>query len=199
MSRDSRLANAALLFVGAIAAAVIVGSALWTLLSLPPTQSRIPGRIVFALDSDAYLQPTLQSFTRDGFERVSDVGQLQHSINAQTTVVVFTRASLAQTGAATLSDLFDRGVVIAGLDVSLAEMHAAGVDVTVGSARLKHSDSPSRPIFSVVACHDQQRVLGLARQLGGAAAHRLPDRPSDLRSRRTTAETLCQRLGAQSP
>ena len=151
----TRLANAALLFAGTIAAAVIVGAALWTLLDTPATTPQIPGRIVFALDSDAYLQPTLQSFAHDGYQRVSGADELQRRINAQTTVVVFTRASLAQTDAATLRDLFDRGVVIAGLDVSLAEMHDAGVDVTVGSARLKRSDLPSRPIFSIVACRDE--------------------------------------------
>ncbi len=151
-----RLANAALLFAGTIAAVVIVGSALWTLLGQTSTASQVPGRIVFALDSDAYLQPVLKSFTDDGFVRVSDAGDLQRQINAQTTAVVFTRASLAQTDAATLAQLYGRGVVIAGLDLPVTEMRDAGVNMTVGSARfLKREDLPSTPIFSVVDCQDR--------------------------------------------
>jgi hypothetical protein len=101
-------------------------------------------------EANSALAPSINELRASGFNVTSDVQQALF-LTSQPEIAAFivTRQAFPSVPASAWADLYDKGVLIGGLDVSLHELWPlADPGRKVGEARLRYT--PLRPIFSIL-------------------------------------------------
>ncbi len=147
MSRWRRTATARI----AKLAFLLAGLGFFALLASGPPVSRASTTqsILLTSASEDYLSGSIDELIAAGFTATSSLAQAEQLIGPNTRAFIVTRGAFASVPADLWQRLYDSGIVVGGLDVSLHELQPlARPGRVAGWGRLRYT--PTRPIFSLM-------------------------------------------------
>jgi len=131
-----------------IATLVVLGSALVSTAGGTQATAGTKTILIQASDRLGPLGAAIERLEASGFSATSDTSTaLQAASRADSAALLVTRATFKDVPAETWAELYERGVIVGGLDVSLHELQPlARPGTKAGWGRLAYT--PERPIFS---------------------------------------------------